>query len=66
MTNDSLIEQPPQIMWVATRKEDYGHSAPLAVFSDHRMALVFAAGARIAYGDLQLHELIVNNIEKHL
>lgn len=64
--NDSLIQQPPQVVWVATRKIDYGHSEPLAVFGDHRIALTFVAGARAAYGSIELHELEINNTEKHL
>lgn len=66
MTNVSLIEQPPHKVWVATRKIDYGYSEPLAVFSDRRIALTFAAGARAAYGSVELHELEMNSTEKHL
>jgi hypothetical protein len=66
MSKESLIQAPPQKMWVAMQKVDYGYSAPLAIFSDHRVALVFAAGARAAYGSLELHELTVNDVEKHL
>jgi hypothetical protein len=63
---DTNLIAPPQMVWIATRKADYNYSEPLAVFNDHRIALVFVSGARAAYGDITLHELEMNNVEKHL
>jgi hypothetical protein len=57
-------DSEPQEVFVASRT--YESKEVLAVFSTHEKALLFAAGARAAFGNVEIKGIILDNVEQHL